>query len=413
MIERACACEHLVQDRTERKEIAPIIDDHAFSKLFGRHVVNGSDYGARPCQIVRGVTTHDVGEVSRETEIQQLHKAAAGQENIRGRDVAVHDAVVVRGSEAIDHLTYDAEGLFEWERSAQQPCLQTGALQQFHHDEIASVVFTDVENRADVGMVERRRESGFAFEASNRFGVFGQLVFEYFDGDSARQPSILCLVDNAHTAGAQRANDVEMRDLSSNHSTARTLLSSDSTIQVLERARTGDTSAARILLERALPSVKRWTRGRLPGYARGTADTEDIVQDAFLRTFKNLKRFRHHSVGGLHAYLRQAVVNRIRDLIRASRRHTVDIEAVPEPADFTPSPLERVILRERVDDFLEALTKLRPADRQVVIWRIELGYTSEEIANRLGKSVGAAAMTVSRAMARLAKELPSRPASTD
>ena len=179
----------------------------------------------------------------------------------------------------------------------------------------------------------------------------------------------------------------------------------DSTIHVLERARNGDASAARVLIERALPSVKRWARGRLPAYARGTADTEDIVQDAFLRTFKHLKRFRHHTVGALHAYLRQSVLNRIRDLIRGSRRQPLDITTVEEPADWDPSPLERAILRERVDDFLAALAKLRPTDRQVVVWRLELGFTPQEIANRLGKSEGAAAMTVSRAMARLAKEL--------
>jgi RNA polymerase sigma factor (sigma-70 family) len=55
--------------------------------------------------------------------------------------------------------------------------------------------------------------------------------------------------------------------------------------------------------------------------------------------------------------------------------------------------------------FLEALRKLRPADRQVIVWRIELGYTAREIATKLGKSEGAAGMTITRAMARLAKEM--------
>jgi RNA polymerase sigma-70 factor (ECF subfamily) len=196
-----------------------------------------------------------------------------------------------------------------------------------------------------------------------------------------------------------------MRDLSSDHSTSQKVLSSDSTVHVLERARNGDVSAARVLMERALPSVRRWARGRLPRYARGSADTEDIVQDAFLRTFKNLKAFRHHTVGALHAYLRRSVLNRVRDLIRGSRRRPTGLDAIAEPADWRPSPLERVILRERVDDFLAALARLRPVDRQVVVWRLELGFTPQEIANRLGKSEAAAAMTVSRAMARLGKEL--------
>jgi DNA-directed RNA polymerase specialized sigma24 family protein len=53
----------------------------------------------------------------------------------------------------------------------------------------------------------------------------------------------------------------------------------------------------------------------------------------------------------------------------------------------------------------DALQRLRPADRQLIIWRVELGYSVEEIAARLGKSKAAAGMGVTRAMARLAKAL--------
>ena len=62
-------------------------------------------------------------------------------------------------------------------------------------------------------------------------------------------------------------------------------------------------------------------------------------------------------------------------------------------------------MREQLDRFLEALRRLRPADRQVIVWRIELGYTADEIATKLGKSKAAAGMTVTRAMTRLAKEM--------
>jgi RNA polymerase sigma-70 factor (ECF subfamily) len=185
-------------------------------------------------------------------------------------------------------------------------------------------------------------------------------------------------------------------------------LSSESTLHVLERAQGGDQAAARDLMERAWPSVRRWARGRLPPYAREGADTEDVVQDAFLRTLKQLERFRHHTVGALHEYLRRAVMNRIRDVIRGSRRRAIEFDSEAEPPDWRPSPLERAILRERVERFLDALSKLRPIDRQVVVWRLELGYTPAEIAARLGKSEAATAMTISRAMSRLAKELEMR-----
>ena len=180
---------------------------------------------------------------------------------------------------------------------------------------------------------------------------------------------------------------------------------SDSTLHVLERAQAGDELAAKILIERALPPVRRWARGRLPRYARGDADTEDVVQDVFLRTLRRIKRFQHRTVGGLQAYLRQAVVNRVRDLIRGSKRRGTADGLDRELRDWKPSPLEAAIMREQLDRFLEALRRLRPADRQVIVWRIELGYTAEEIATKLGKSKAAAGMTVSRAMTRLANEL--------
>jgi RNA polymerase sigma-70 factor (ECF subfamily) len=180
----------------------------------------------------------------------------------------------------------------------------------------------------------------------------------------------------------------------------------DSTLHVLQRAQDGDQAAARVLFERALPPVRRWAHGRLPRQARSAADTEDVVQDVFLRTLRRIRRFQHRTVGGLQAYLRRAVVNRVRDLIRASKRHgvAVDLEAAPV-RDWKPSPLEAAIMKQQLDRFLEALARLRPADRQVIVWRIELGYTADEIAIKLGKSKGAAGMTVSRALARLAAEL--------
>jgi RNA polymerase sigma factor (sigma-70 family) len=107
------------------------------------------------------------------------------------------------------------------------------------------------------------------------------------------------------------------------------------------------------------------------------------------------------------------VVNRIRDRIRGSRRRGVAVEPLEELPDTEPSPLERAILHERLNEFLEALQRLRPADRQAIVWRVELGYSIDEIARRLGKSKAAAGMTVSRALTRLGSEMGVKPRSED
>jgi len=124
-----------------------------------------------------------------------------------------------------------------------------------------------------------------------------------------------------------------------------------------------------------------------------------------LQTLKNLPLVRHRTIGGLQAYLRTGVVNRIRDLIRATRRHGIPAELPETLHDDAPSPLEVAIRKQKLTVFLKALGRLKPTDREVVIWRIELGYTAEEIATRLNTSKAAAGMRVGRALTRLAAEL--------
>lgn len=176
----------------------------------------------------------------------------------------------------------------------------------------------------------------------------------------------------------------------------------DSTLLILERAREGDRDAAVILLERAAPAVRQWARGRLPAMARAEANTEDVVQDAVLRTLPRISRFRHDTVGSLQAFLRTVVMNRVRDLIRKSKRHGTTLAMDAEPlADDEPSPMELAIRQQNVERFLAALQQLAPADRQLIIWRIELGWNVDEIALQLGKTKAAARMGIRRALERL------------
>jgi RNA polymerase sigma-70 factor, ECF subfamily len=179
----------------------------------------------------------------------------------------------------------------------------------------------------------------------------------------------------------------------------------ESTVQILSRARLGDRSAVRTLIERALPPLRRWAHGRIPSYGRGSADTEDLLQDAVLGTLKRLATFEHRTVDALQRYLRIAVVNGVRDIARRVQRRGVPVEIPEALRDVAPSPEEEAIMQERSDKFVEALGRLRPVDRQVIVWRIELGYSYEEIARRQGKSTASARMSGGRALKRLEKEM--------
>ena len=183
----------------------------------------------------------------------------------------------------------------------------------------------------------------------------------------------------------------------------RTWMDPESSFELIERAQAGDTSALELLLERYRPRLQRWASGRLPRYAREMTDTDDLVQDALIGTFKNFKQFELRGEWALQAYLRQAVTNRIRDEVRRvsarPARHDFpeDLEA-PEQ-----SPLELAVGSELFGRYDAALLRLDPPEREAVIARVELGCAYQEIALLIDKtSPDAARMTVSRALARLA-----------
>ena len=195
---------------------------------------------------------------------------------------------------------------------------------------------------------------------------------------------------------------------SSSDPTASSRVEAQSSIELIRRARTGDTSAENELCVRYLPRLQRWAHGRLPAWARGALDTHDLVQDTFIQVLKRIGDFEPRHEGAFHGYLRQALLNRVRDEIRRATRHAPPQPLDPAKAGSDPSPLEEAIGRETLERYESALQRLRPTDREAIMLRIELNYPYADIATALGKpSIAAAQMAVSRALVRLAEEMAS------
>ena len=184
------------------------------------------------------------------------------------------------------------------------------------------------------------------------------------------------------------------------------LLSDEPTIELVVRARAGDRAAMEALLERCLPPLKRWAHGRLPPAARGHLDTGDLVQEAALHVLGCLDHFEPRHVGAMQAYLRLSVINRIRDQVRRIGRNPHPVELPEEhPSDRT-TPLESAIQAEAYERYRQALTKLSPKDREMIVARVEVQWSLPEIAQRFGmRTVDAARMAVSRAMKKLTQQL--------
>lgn len=180
----------------------------------------------------------------------------------------------------------------------------------------------------------------------------------------------------------------------------------DSTFELLARARAGDHGALDTLFARYAPRLRRWASGRLPRWARDAADTHDLVQDALLQTFRNIDGFEPRREGALQAYLRQAVMNRIRNYVRDAGRRPAETgldETVPAQGT---SPLESAIGTETFERYEAALATLRDVDREMIVARAELGCSYEEVAAMLElPSTQAARKASQRALVRLAQEM--------
>ena len=178
------------------------------------------------------------------------------------------------------------------------------------------------------------------------------------------------------------------------------------TTELLHRAKEGDRQALEALTARYLPRLQRWATGRLPAYARSLFDTADLVQETLMRAVEGLGGIEVRGPGGFQSYVRQAVLNRIRDQIRWAKRRPGP-EGVPEDlAARLPSPLEMAIGADVLGRYEKALEQLSEEERQILHLRIELDFEYDEIAAMTGRpSPAAARMATLRALRRLAERM--------
>lgn len=180
----------------------------------------------------------------------------------------------------------------------------------------------------------------------------------------------------------------------------------ESTLDLLQRAKSGDQQALDLLFARYLPWLRQWASGRLPRWARDVADTHDLVQETLLQTFRRIEAFEYRGEGALRAYLRQVLINRIRQEFRKTARMPDGTTLDDVHVDPAASPLDEAIGIETLDRYERALERLRPEEREAIIGRVEMGLSYDELAAALCKpTADAARKAAQRALVRLAEEM--------
>lgn len=182
--------------------------------------------------------------------------------------------------------------------------------------------------------------------------------------------------------------------------------SGNTSLELLARAQQGQASAVGRLFQRILPPLRLWARGRLPRWARARMDTEDLVQEAAVNAFRRLRAIEPRRRRALQAYLQESIKNRIRDEIRRAGRVEVNDSVGSEVPGGSSTPLDRALSVERRDRYRAALAKLTPEDQSLIVGRLELDLSYDQMALALNRpSPDAVRVAIRRALLRLAEEI--------
>ena len=174
---------------------------------------------------------------------------------------------------------------------------------------------------------------------------------------------------------------------------------------VIAQARGGDSEAFRLLVERHSRAVYQLAY-RVTGNAQ---DAEDVVQDTFLKAYRQLGRFEARSSFG--TWLHRIAMNCSVDLLRgrprreqAEESETLELRGADQAAATAPvaaSP-ERLAESAEVGDRVRtAMDRLTALERAVFVLRHFEGYSIEEIGRQLGMKESATKHSVFRAVRKM------------
>jgi RNA polymerase sigma factor (sigma-70 family) len=173
------------------------------------------------------------------------------------------------------------------------------------------------------------------------------------------------------------------------------------------RARDGDVSAYEELVTRHRELAFRvaWL------ITRSAGEAEDAVQEAFVKAWFALPRFRPGAP--FRPWILRIVTNEAKNQLRSERRRgALALRESAEPWEPAPSPETAVIVREEAETLLRALGNLREPDRLILAYRWFFDLAEAEMAEALEIPVGTVKSRLSRAMARLRHELVREEVST-
>jgi RNA polymerase sigma factor (sigma-70 family) len=166
--------------------------------------------------------------------------------------------------------------------------------------------------------------------------------------------------------------------------------------EAVVRAKAGDLDAYEWLVRQHSAAALRLATA----VCGSSADAEDAAQEAFLKAFKALDRFR--ADGAVRPWLLRIVANEAKNARRsAGRRSALSARAAGLGEHPSPSPEEWVVAEDSARAVVAALASLGDRDRLVIGYRYFAGMSELEMAEALGCRPGTVKSRLARALARL------------
>jgi RNA polymerase sigma-70 factor, ECF subfamily len=167
--------------------------------------------------------------------------------------------------------------------------------------------------------------------------------------------------------------------------------------EAIARSRGGDLDAYAVL-------VARYTlRAHRAAFLLGAgAEADDVVQEAFVKAFRHLTRFRVGEPFG--PWLLRIVTNETRNLTRSRRRRSalaLRLSSAESDGAAADDPVDQLLAAERRGWLVAAVNTLPARERQVLVCRYFLDLSEADTAWVLHWPVGSVKSSTSRALSRL------------
>ncbi len=225
-LEGALPGDHLVEHRAEGKDIAARVHRLAFG-LFRRHVGQATHHDAFfRTGLLEGHGTRGFGgSVShparlrelRQSEVEHLHAALRVHHDVGGLQIAMHDSSGMRGRQPIGHLHRHAQGFGEPHALARNQLVERLPIDQLHHDEGLSILFANLVDGDDIGVIQRRGGLGLLDKAREPLLIAESRFRQELDGHQTVETAVPGFIHPSHSALADLLQKREVAEPITQH----------------------------------------------------------------------------------------------------------------------------------------------------------------------------------------------------